>query len=263
MRPLALQSFGFGDQLVRVTERNGAAWFVANDVCSALELANSRDAVNRLEEDEKGVVITDTLGGQQSVTIISESGVYTLIFRSRKPSAVAFRKWVTGEVLPALRREGRYAMAAAENDGAEGWQGIHSPDGMERAKIGLALVREARNVFGRAAAGRAWVLAGLPPVLPSHEGAGDGDGWDGTVPDDDRYRSINGWIVERVMVSPKGRVRSGVLFADYERWCSENEHEAETLPKFGKYLTRIGIRSHKSDYITRLGIQLRPVVIEG
>ena len=105
--------FNFKAHEVRTVLKDGEPWFVAKDVCDVLEITNSRDAVAGLDEDEKGVGITDTLGGKQSLVTISESGLYALIFKSRKPEAKAFRKWVTSEVLPALRKTGRYEIAPA------------------------------------------------------------------------------------------------------------------------------------------------------
>ena len=102
---------------IRVADKNGEPWFVAKDVCEILGVANSRDAVGNLEEDEKGVVITDTLGGKQEVSIISESGLYSLIFRSRKPEAKAFSKWVRSEVLPSIRKTGSYSVKIEKQNG--------------------------------------------------------------------------------------------------------------------------------------------------
>ncbi|MDR2055441.1 MAG: Bro-N domain-containing protein [Desulfovibrio sp.] len=93
---------------VRAVERKGDPWFCAKDVCRILEISNYRDAVSQLDEDEKGVVNTDTPGGRQEMLFVSESGLYALVFRSRKPEARRFRKWVTAEVLPAIRRQGAY-----------------------------------------------------------------------------------------------------------------------------------------------------------
>ncbi|CAN5460319.1 hypothetical protein BH20VER3_BH20VER3_00720 [soil metagenome] len=105
-----LQIFDFKDEPVRVSYIDGELWFCASDVCRILEIKNSRKAVSRLHEDEKGVTTSDTLGGQQSMTYVSESGLFALIFTSRKPIAQEFRRWVTGEVLPAIRKTGRYEM---------------------------------------------------------------------------------------------------------------------------------------------------------
>lgn len=105
-----LMPFAFEDALVRaIRDELGVPWFVARDVCNVLGLENPRTSLALLDEDEKGVHSVDTLGGTQAMTVVSESGLYSLIFRSRKPQARAFRKWVTSEVLPAIRRTGRYA----------------------------------------------------------------------------------------------------------------------------------------------------------
>lgn len=104
-------TFNPTNQPIRVEIRDNAPWFVAKDVCNALTINNHNDAISRLDDDEKGVATIDTLGGKQSMSIINESGLYNLIFQSRKPEAKAFRKWVTSEVLPSIRRTGRYALA--------------------------------------------------------------------------------------------------------------------------------------------------------
>jgi len=107
--------FSFGTHAVRVVQRDGAPWFVASDVCAALGYVNPRDAVaTHLDDDEKGVANGDTLGGRQVLTIINESGLYALVLRSRKPQARKFAKWVTSEVLPAIRKTGAYATPAAQ-----------------------------------------------------------------------------------------------------------------------------------------------------
>lgn len=102
------QVFNFGDYQVRTVIKEGEPWFVAKDVCSVLELTNNREAISRLDEDEKGVNTVYTLGGNQNLTIINESGLYSLILTSRKPEAKAFKKWVTSEVLPSIRKQGKY-----------------------------------------------------------------------------------------------------------------------------------------------------------
>ena len=117
MKMSNITPFAFGDNLVRsMTDENGNPWFVAKDVCKVLGLEKYRDAVARLDEDERGSVIVDTLGGPQEMTTISESGLYALVFRSRKPEAKAFSKWVRSEVLPTLRKTGSYIMPGAGKD---------------------------------------------------------------------------------------------------------------------------------------------------
>lgn len=100
--------FDFSDHPVRVVDRAGVPWFIATDVCRVLDLSNITESTKTLESDELDSVILNS--GQQGrrMVLVSESGLYALIFKSRKPQAKAFRKWVTSEVLPAIRQTGRY-----------------------------------------------------------------------------------------------------------------------------------------------------------
>lgn len=107
----AITNFDFEEMLVRVVEREGQPWFVLNDVAKVLDLKNPWNAAARLDDDEKGLHTMETLGGNQDQTIINESGLYALILTSRKPEAKIFRKWVTSEVLPAIRKTGTYGIA--------------------------------------------------------------------------------------------------------------------------------------------------------
>lgn len=98
------ESAQFGQ--VRTVQKDGEPWFVAADVCRALDVRNNRDALSRLDNDEKGVVLTDTLGGNQEMSIVNEPGLYSLVLGSRKPEAKAFKRWITHEVIPSIRRHG-------------------------------------------------------------------------------------------------------------------------------------------------------------
>ncbi|MDA1557680.1 phage antirepressor [Bacillus cereus] len=93
---------------VRTMVQGENVWFVAKDVCDVLEIKNHRTSISILDEDEKGVHSMDTLGGIQQLQTINESGLYSLVLRSRKPQAKAFKKWVTSEVLPSIRKHGAY-----------------------------------------------------------------------------------------------------------------------------------------------------------
>lgn len=97
-----------------VRGEDGEPMFVAKDVCAALGLGNSRQALARLDDDEKGVISNDTPGGEQQMQAVNEPGLYVLVLSSRKPEARAFKRWVTHEVLPALRREGAYEVPREE-----------------------------------------------------------------------------------------------------------------------------------------------------
>lgn len=87
---------------------NGEPWFVLKDVCKVLGISKYRDAAERLDDDERAPVRVDTLGGAQEMTAVNESGLYNVILRSDKPEAKPFRKWVTSEVLPSIRKNGGY-----------------------------------------------------------------------------------------------------------------------------------------------------------
>lgn len=106
----------FGENTVRTSMINHEPWFVAKDVCSILGLENNSQAVTSLRDHEKGVTISDPLspGGAQEIRIISESGLYRLIFKSRKAEAIAFQDWVFTEVLPQIRRTGSYGSRTME-----------------------------------------------------------------------------------------------------------------------------------------------------
>jgi len=94
--------------LVRVVDHGSEPWFVLSDVCKALEIANARNATARLDDDEKGVHTVDTPGGPQQLTVVSEPGIYELVFVSRKPAAQRFKRWLAHEVIPAIRKNGFY-----------------------------------------------------------------------------------------------------------------------------------------------------------
>jgi len=99
----------FNNEEMRTVTIKGEPWWVVNDVCRILGIKNPRQALSRIHEEDKGVILNDTLGGIQDTNIVSESGLYDLILQSRKPDAAAFRRWVTKEVLPSIRKDGFYS----------------------------------------------------------------------------------------------------------------------------------------------------------
>lgn len=115
---MEIQAFNnpeFGE-LRAVKGDDGEPWFVARDVLAVLEV--DRTALRKLDDDEKGVDSIHTLGGDQTATVVSEPGFYKLVLRSRKPEAKRFQRWVTHEVLPALRRDGAYVASDGTEDDA-------------------------------------------------------------------------------------------------------------------------------------------------
>lgn len=103
-----VEQFQFDKRQVRVIDRDGEPWWIAHDIAAILELGNIHSSLALLDDDERGIHTMETPGGPQSIAIINESGLYSLILRSRKPEAKAFKKWVTSEVLPSIRRTGGY-----------------------------------------------------------------------------------------------------------------------------------------------------------
>ncbi len=95
-------------------EIDNEIWFVANEVCRLLDIKNASDAVSRLDDDEKQTSVIPISGQNRQVNLISESGLYALIFKSNKPSAKQFRKWVTKEVIPSIRKKGSYGINRLE-----------------------------------------------------------------------------------------------------------------------------------------------------
>ena len=116
-----LSTFNFESKSIRTLAINNEPWFVAKDVCDAIGLTNSRMSLIALDEDEKGVSLIYTPSGQQEMNIVSESGMYTLILRCRdavKKGSIPhrFRKWVTAEVLPTIRKTGKYEGKTTADD---------------------------------------------------------------------------------------------------------------------------------------------------
>lgn len=106
------QAFNYNGATVRTIVKNGEPWLVLKDVCDVLEIGNSRMVADRLDDDERDAVsITDTIGRMQDTTVINESGLYSVILLSRKPEARQFKRWVTHEVLPSIRKHGAYMTA--------------------------------------------------------------------------------------------------------------------------------------------------------
>ena len=100
-----------GEHLVRQIEKNGEMWFVGLDVCRVLDIQKPHQAMDRLDEDERGTYTVGTPGGDQVMNILSEAGVYRLVFTSRKPVAERFKRWLAHEVIPSIRKTGSYGIS--------------------------------------------------------------------------------------------------------------------------------------------------------
>ena len=154
---MSLSVFKFDSLEVRtVTGEDGQPWFVAADVCAALDVGNVSMAVSRLDEDEKGISSVDTLGGAQEQAVINESGLYSLILTSRKAEAKRFKKWVTSEVLPSIRKTGAYSAAPAHNPVAQG---------LESLEVLARFLNVAPS--GKITMARAYLTHAAPNLLPA------------------------------------------------------------------------------------------------
>jgi BRO family, N-terminal domain len=166
----ALLSYQFDDAPIRVVMIAGDPWFVANDLARALGYRDAPNMVRNLDDDERGTHIVSSLGGNQEHSVISESGMYAAVLKSRREEARRFRKWVTSEVLPSLRKTGQYQLHDHEPPPPQAIDLDPS-----RLVAGVSVVREARRLFGPQAARKLWVQVGLPPVVADSEAVFDGD----------------------------------------------------------------------------------------
>ena len=123
----ALQVFSFEKKDVRVVMRGTEPWFVAKDICEVLELGNTTEELRRLEDDEFSLTeVVDSLGRKQRMQAVNEPGLYSLVLGSRKPEAKAFKRWVTHDVLPQLRKTGSYSVKD---------KGKENPDDAQRLEL--------------------------------------------------------------------------------------------------------------------------------
>lgn len=107
----ALDVFTYADQQVRTVLVDGEPWFVARDVCQVIGISKPRDAFAQLDLDERASMPMDTPGGTQQMSVVNEAGVYSLMLISRSPAVQPFKRWLTHEVLPQIRRTGQYGSA--------------------------------------------------------------------------------------------------------------------------------------------------------
>ena len=129
----SLQLFENTDWKIRVIMRDGEPWFVAKDVCECLDLGNPSQAIARLEDDERWLISNEALRANGETAVVSEPGLYSLVLGSRKPEAKAFKRWVNHEVLPSIRKTGKYEarptvpsyMLASEEERAIAWAEEH------------------------------------------------------------------------------------------------------------------------------------------
>lgn len=167
----SIQNFAFNEHLVRVIERDGDPWFVGVDVCRALELSKPENALSSLDDDEKYTLTEGVIGdgaGRSARLVVSEPGVFRLVFRSRKPEAERFKRWLAHEVLPEIRKTGAYGART---------EALPAPSLDLEAPLAARVdaVRLAARLFGRERARSLWSRLGLPPVPPASVSEGMGE----------------------------------------------------------------------------------------
>lgn len=142
--------FSYKGREVRTTEIDGDTWFVAKDVADILEIRDAFNATRELADDEKGTAKVSTPGGMQDMTVINEAGLYTLLMRSNKPEAKPFRRWVTHDVLPSIRKTGSYNAKIAF-DPMQGARAVFEAAGIKDNQLALAMDKVYRSYTGRSA----------------------------------------------------------------------------------------------------------------
>jgi prophage antirepressor-like protein len=232
-----LVNFTYHTRPLRIVMQNGEPWWVAVDVCAILGIANARDALSRLDNDEKGVANADTLGGVQRLLTVSESGLYALVLTSRKKEAQRFRKWVTTEVLPSIRKTGRYEAQKTAH-------GLRPTD----VKFALRIVAEARRTCGTAVAQVVWRDLGLPWVP-------EGDVPHQVGPD---VGEIGRFIADRIERAPGVVTPFSVLWGAYLEWTGTSGVAAATQTRFALQLSARGFEKIESSRRGYRGLRLRP-----
>jgi prophage antirepressor-like protein len=140
--------FQFGESSVRTVVKDGDPWFVAKDVCEILDLEDPSVTVSRLDDDQRGKANVCTPGGEQQMLTVSESGLYSLIFTSRKPEAKRFRKWIASEVLPEIRKTGGYGRPEPEFEALSGEYVDYKRWLLERALLDAKLIALSMQAVG-------------------------------------------------------------------------------------------------------------------
>jgi prophage antirepressor-like protein len=164
------KNFQFEDYQLRAVTKDGEPWFIAKDVCVVLGITNYRDTLDKLDADERGVVLADTHGGQQKMAVCNESGLYTIVLRcdaAIRPGTLPyrFRRWVTKELLPTLRKEGAYSAAPAASE--PDWSGMMAQAARD-VLAGKLLAAEARMVLRLCLEGRGEVPRLATGVATTH-----------------------------------------------------------------------------------------------
>lgn len=244
--------FFFRSREVRGLTIDGEPWFVAKDVCDVLDIQNPTDAVKSLDDDER-MTLDNTeghsgkRGGARAYNIISESGLYALVFKSRKPEAKAFRKWVTAEVLPALRRRGHYETPTRRRESRADifhHRGPVSESGLD-IRYALDLTRIALNPTPRTLALVERLtgveLGDIIEEMAEEQAIPCGDAWTDHV--------AGRFLAECVRRAPGARIRASRVYAFFREWYGRQDFPpdkaAPSMRSLNKRLCRAGFAKEK------------------
>lgn len=257
---------------VRTVLVDGEIWFVSADVAAALGYRDAANMVRNLDEDEKGTQIVSTLGGKQEVSVINEPGLYAAILKSRKPEAKQFKKWVTGEVLPAIRKTGAYIGPDAQLGAAQEQPALfasHAADIMVAAdRTFRSAIRAGRSAGMSTAAAirRANAIAqqrtglNLLEELQAHDSVAAMEAAEQSSQNPqhaDPYRLVDFWAAYEGGALPGGAclpLLSSQAYSLYCYWCLRAGIEATTLPRMVHGLRTMGlVRNVRKRFVDSAG----------
>ena len=259
--------FAFNAAAVRVFTIQDAPWFMATDVAGILGYRNAPDMTRMLDEDEKGTHIVRTLGGDQEVSTVNESGLYACILKSRRPEAKTFRKWVTSEVLPSIRQHGGYSVVGAAVSRDEPLSLNHRADVQVSAdRIFRSMLRSGRSAgLGLPRALRraneiALQKTGVNMLADLEAEDLLSEPEEGPINDNGVTAFMLAWSEGRLPV-PYTICRSSDLFAAYVAWCSENDYtptrsaqfagrSCNAVPRLERFISAIEVEGQQAS--TRL-----------
>ena len=207
--------FIYDENPVRVVlDDSSAPWFVAKDVCRVLEISDHKQAVEILDDDERGGYKIPTPGGLQEATCINEPGLYTLIFRSNKPQAKSFRRWVTHEVLPALRQSGQYILK--DELFAENRTTMKEMTGLISSAVKIMERMERRLDAMEKEVKKCPTIEHAPDFQPDSFFTKQKNLMEQIRPDVRRF------LIERTIVHPEAGTLLSWMHIMYEQWCYAN-----------------------------------------
>lgn len=256
MTAVAPMAFAYEGAPIRIVMRDDDPFWVASDLAAVLGYRDAGNMVRMLDDDQKGTHLVSTPSADQNMTIVSEGGMYRCIFGSKRPEAKAFRRWVENILLPTLRRTGRFVMEGMGDIAAS--RDPEMPDEYEAIRTKLALVKEARIVFGLKVARDAWRSLQLLPAVTDRVQEPEEVGFAASVLTD-LNRHVLEWMEARCTAIPGHREPTQRLYQDYMDWTKAMDRSADeilSLVGFGRVLTACAIGRMHSSRAYRVGLKL-------